>query len=334
MALTQIADIIEPAVFEPYMRLRSTELSALFEAGITQLDPRIDALMKGGGTLFELPAWDDLSQTESVVGTDTAGAITPQKLTTSKDQAVKHFRNQAWQAADIVANVAGDDPMQEIADKVAGYWSREWQRFVISSLTGLFADNIANDSGDMVYDISTDSASAITAAEKISADALLQGMQTMGDAAGLLQAFATHSVVATELKRQNLIDFIPNARAEVTFARYMDKLVIVDDGMPAVAGSNRTSYATWLFRNGAMAFGRGEPRHPVETEREALQGAGSGIESLVSRQIVAIHPRGVKFTESSVAGNSPTNTELEAAANWDRVFDRKLIGLAEVNTNG
>lgn len=334
MALTQLADIIEPSVFEPYARLRSTELSAFYEAGIVAPDARLDARLAGGGTLFQMPSWNALTQTESTVSTDTTAEITPDKIGTTKERAVKHFRNHAWQSADIVVHVAGSDPMQAVADQVAGYWSREWQRMVVASLKGLFADNVANDSGDMTYDIGTDAVPPITAAEKISADAILQALQTLGDASGLIQAMAMHSVVATELKRQNLIDFIPNSEASVTLARYMDKIVVVDDGMPATSGSNRIEYATYLFGRGAIAAGRGEPEIPVEVYRAPLQGKGAGVQSLISRQLVAYHPKGFDFLEASVAGNSPTNTELATTANWNRVFSRKLIALAQLLTNG
>lgn len=335
MAVTRLSDVIEPDVWEPYLRLRTTELTAIFEAGIATPDPRIDALVSGPGTRFQMPAFEDLITSEPNIGDDNpASTSTPESIGTVQDNAVKHILNGSWGAADILSTIIGEDPMQEIADKVAGWWARALQAKLIASLQGVIADNIANDSGDMIYDIGTDDMSAVTAAEKVSADALLQAMQTMGDASGGLQAMTMHSVVATELKQQNLISFIPNSRGEVSFATYLDKLVIVDDGSPAVAGSNRTEYSTYLFGRGAFGFGEGQARVPVEVEREASQGNGQGVETLYSRRVVALHPRGVSFEEGSMAGESPTNAELALAANWNRVFDRKLIRLAELRTNG
>ena len=48
---------------------------------------------------------------------------------------------------------------------------------------------------------------------------------------------------------------------------------------------------------------------------------------------VLLHPRGVKFTSTDVAGKSPTEAELADAGNWDRVFERKLIRLAALDVN-
>jgi hypothetical protein len=36
-------------------------------------------------------------------------------------------------------------------------------------------------------------------------------------------------------------------------------------------------------------------------------------------------PAGVKFTAAAVVGASPSNGELENAANWNRVYDNKAI---------
>jgi hypothetical protein len=45
-------------------------------------------------------------------------------------------------------------------------------------------------------------------------------------------------------------------------------------------------------------------------------------------------PVGFSFTSSSVAAQSATYAELQAAANWDRVWDAKNIPLRFLKTNG
>ena len=41
-----------------------------------------------------------------------------------------------------------------------------------------------------------------------------------------------------------------------------------------------------------------------------------------------MHPAGFQWSEGSVAGDSPTIAELELAANWNRVVERKAVGVA------
>ena len=69
---------------------------------------------------------------------------------------------------------------------------------------------------------------------------------------------------------------------------------------------------------------------PSETDRDSL----AGEDILVTRSHFLMHPRGIKFTGASVAGSSPTNAELEAAANWSRVYERGSCRIAAIHTNG
>jgi hypothetical protein len=41
----------------------------------------------------------------------------------------------------------------------------------------------------------------------------------------------------------------------------------------------------------------------------------------------------VKFTSASVAGDTPTNAELETAANWSRVFENKNVRMVAIDHN-
>ena len=65
--------------------------------------------------------------------------------------------------------------------------------------------------------------------------------------------------------------------------------------------------------------------YSVATERA---GNGAGVETLVERKQWIIHPEGYKWTETTVAGLSPTVAEVALAANWERVFNRENIKLA------
>ena len=46
---------------------------------------------------------------------------------------------------------------------------------------------------------------------------------------------------------------------------------------------------------------------------------------LINRRVFILHPRGVKWTETSVSGAFPTNAELATSTNWQRVYENKAI---------
>ena len=54
---------------------------------------------------------------------------------------------------------------------------------------------------------------------------------------------------------------------------------------------------------------------------------------LINRRRYILHPRGVKFTSASVAGDSPTSAELETSSNWVRIWENKNVRLVGVTHN-
>jgi hypothetical protein len=334
MSTTRISDVIVPAVFVPYVQQKSLELSALYRSGIIVADPQIAELAQGAGKTFNLPYWNDLGGESDVASDDPTVHSIPDNINAGNDVAAKQFRAKSWSTMDIAGELAGDDPAKVIGDSVAGFWARDSQKMLIKSLSGVLADNAANDAGDMIVNVASDSAAAIVAGEKISASLILRGKQTMGDAAGGLTAICMHSVLHTELQSQSLIAYIPNDTANIGWGTYLGYTVIVDDSCPAVAGTNRITFTSYLFGRGAVAFGEGSPKVPIEVIRDGSAGNGAGQETLFSRRSFILHPRGIKFTSASVAGVAATNAELATAANWDRVYARKAIRIAAIKTNG
>ena len=338
MALVQIADVVVPSVFTNYVQLLSTEKSAFVRSGVIERSPLLDALLAGGGRTFNVPHFNDLADTESNVSTDEAVGINdavPEKITTGQEIAIRQSRNQVWSAADLASALAGPDPLAAIASRVADYWVRQEQSFVISAIRGVIADNIANDSGDMVNSIVIGGAGTLTAAHLFSAEAFIDTIQTMGDMGEDLVAIALHSVVYRRAQKNNLIDFIPDARGEVDIPTFLGRRVIVDDGLPAIDdGNSHYDYSSYIFGAGSVAQGVGSPRVGTEVSREPLAGRGGGQEFLTSRIEWLLHPRGTAWLSSSMADESPTNAEMIQAANWDRRFERKLVKLAELRTNG
>lgn len=343
MALTQIADVVVPEVFTGYVQLLTAQRSAFVQSGVIETSPMLDALLAGGGRTFNLPHFKDLDDTEANVSADQAADVqsggandaTPIKTTTGQEIAQRHNRNQSWSSADLAAALAGADPMESIASRVADYWVRQQQRYLISSLQGVFADNIANDTGDMVNSIVIGGPGTVTDAHLFSADAFIDTAQTSGDFAEDLVAVAVHSVVFSRMQKLNLIDFIPDSEGRIQIPFYLGRRVIVDDGLPVVDdGNGHFEYSSYLFGTGSVAAGVGSPRVPTEVHREPLAGQGGGQEVLTSRVEWILHPRGTAWLGASQAGESPTIAEMQLAANWDRRFERKLLRIAELRTNG
>lgn len=316
MATTQIENLVVKAEFAARVQVLSTTKSALFQSGIVATDPTIAALAKSEGKTFTLPYWNDISGDSAVGSDDPDTAITPGNLAMSYETAIKLFRAKAWAAMDITKSIgAGDDPLERIANLIAGWWTRDMQTILINALTGIFASAL---SSTHVHDVTG-------ASTALSADVILDGKQKLGDAADSLSAIVMHSAKYTALQKALLIDYI-GAEGDIRFPTFLGYRVIVDDSCPVANGN----YTTYLFGPGSVAYGEGSPKIPTEYLRSPLAGNGSGQETLITRREFIFHPRGLRWTSSSMVGSSPTNTELATAGNWAKMWDTKLIKIIKI----
>lgn len=308
MAATKIANIIVPEVFNPYVIEKTAQLSKLVKSGIVEPNAELDALAIAGGKLINMPYWKDLTGDDEVLSD--SGALTVNNIASGKDVAALLMRGKAWGVNDLAKALSGDDPMGAIGDLVAEYWARMEQKTLLSVLKGIFG---ASSMSANVHDISSE----LEGAGKISGASFIVAKNKLGDNSDKLTAVMMHSDTFTALEQQNLIQYIPNSQGIVEFPSYMGKEVIVDDGCP----KDSDVYTTYLFGKGAIGKGNGQAPVPTETDRDSL----AGEDILINRQHFILHPRGVKFTNTSVAGDSPSNAELATQTNWERVYEPKNI---------
>lgn len=336
MAVTRLSDLIQPTVFNANMLNATTERSALFQSGVLQNDAVLAGNLAGGGLTFNVPFYNDLANEEpNIASDDPAQLPTPSKITTGQDVAIRNVRTKSWSSMDLNPILTGSDPMGAIRQRVADYWVRQLQRQLIAILNGVFADNAANDAGDMRVVIGTDAVGAPAAGELISDTAIIDAKQTMGDNAEGLAVLIMHSVVYSRLQKLDLIDYIQSNSANVRFATYLGYRVVVDDNVPAVAGANRIKYSTYLVGLGSIAWAESPPDVPVEVDRVPNAGNAMGQEILYTRRQYLMHPRGIRWMDAVRAGQFPTNAECATTANWNRVYaERKQIRLVELVTNG
>lgn len=336
MSTVRLSDAVVPEVFASYMAKNTMNTMAFYNTGVMRSDAELSARLAGGGRTFNAPFWKDLEETESDVASDDPDSHgTPGTLTSGTDIARRQFRTRGWSTANLVSELAGSDPMARISSRVGDYWGKEFDANAVSAVRGVIADNIANDAGDMVTDISIDTGAALAASNLFNAESMMDAAQTMGDEKQALKLVVMHSVVHTRLAKNDLIDYRPDSEGKVWHSYYQNYRVHVSDRAPVIAGTNKTMYHTYLFGDGAIGWGESAPAKPVEVDSVPSAGDGAGVETLWTRRQFAIHPYGVKWTDTTVAGEFPTNAELRLAGNWDRVYtQRKMIPIAVLISNG
>lgn len=337
-AQVRLVDIYEPTAFNAAVQESATEKNAFLASGILSRDPRIDAMVETGGMIGELPNFNPLTNDEPDYTTDDPTDLAETAKIDSGTQ-IYRLANQhkSWSTMDLARQLALQDPLGAITNRIGHYWGVNSQQRVVSSAMGVLADNVSNYSSDMVVNASIIDGDNAAAENLIHADAVIDAVATLGDAGTLITAIAMHSVCYTTLQKLNLITFIPDARGEINIPMYLNLRVIVDDKLDVTAGATSGYvYTSVLFGVGAFGYGTTPAMQPSELERIAGAGKGGGQDILHYRQNEIIHPQGFAFQSSGIAqGISATRAQLEAGAQWDRIYtDRKNIPLAFLKTNG
>ncbi len=332
MAITKIADIIVPELFNSYVINRTMELSELFKSGIITNSPEFDKLASEAARTHNMPFFEDLQGESEATLEDVK--MTPKKITSNKDVSTTILRQNMWSATNLSAALAGSDPMAAIGNLVAGYWARDMQKELIALLAGVFGTIPAEtgESGsttaqtrmaDHILDISSGKSEA---AKVIGASAFIDACQLLGDAQSQLTSVAMHSATKSCLKKQNLIETQRDS-TDVEFDTYQGRRVIVDDGCPVENGI----YTTYLFGNGAVAYGNGSPEGHVATEVDRDKQTGGGIDYLINRRAFILHPRGIAYTGAVREHvETPLRSELSNPENWKPVYEPKQLRIVVI----
>ncbi len=328
MAITKIADVIVPELFNKYTVNRTMELSALYQSGVITNSPEFDRLASEAARTHNMPFFEDLQGESEATLEDVK--MTPKKITSNKDVSTTILRQNMWSATNLSAALAGSDPMAAIGDLVAGYWARDMQKELIALLAGVFGTIPAEDGGtaetrmrDHILDLSSGKSEA---AKIISASAFIDACQLLGDAQSQLTCVAMHSATKSYLKKQNLIETQRDS-TDVEFDTYQGRRIVIDDGCP-VADS---IYTTYLFGNGAVAYGNGSPEGHVATEVDRDKQTGGGIDYLINRRAFILHPRGIAYTGAVREHvETPLRSELADPKNWKPVYEPKQLRIVVI----
>jgi hypothetical protein len=342
---TQISDIVVPRVFTPYMaENKPAKLIMLENSGILAApSPEIAGRFNAGGNQIEVPYWEDLDDTEPTVIDDSDNKIGVSKITASDMKAYKHRlakKHGAKTVASYSATGRGDSAMNRVAERISAYWGRRKEERIIATAEGVIADNVANDSADMVYSVYSD-VSSPNAANRISYPAINRARLTMGENLDDLRVIAMHSFVYATLLDDEKIEFKKPSEAPFEVPYYAGMMVMHSEMMPVTTGTNSDQYDCFLFASGAFMSIDEVPSRPTiygnegtEITRDPDIGDGGGADYLTTRRFELIHPGGMDFTNAAVTKtHGATLAELRNAANWDRKFQRKNVKFACLRVN-
>lgn len=340
--MIRLADVFIPSVYGSYTAINNPMTSAFVRSGIIANNALLDQIAKLGSTNHTVPFWKDIDPTiePNYSNDDPADLAVPQKIGTGKMVGRKAYLNQSFGEMDLVVELAGADPLQHVRNRFGTYWQRQQEFRTIAMCVGLLADNVLNDNGDMVVDISALAGDAA----KFNANSFIDAAYTMGENAESLKAIAVHSMIMARMVKNDEIESIKDAEGNIVVNLYKGRAVVVDDSLPVEgAGADRV-YTSILFGSGSIGFGgaegnvfgigEGSPKLAYELDRTPQAGNGGGMEAIIERKTWMLHPFGFEWIEGSLVEFSPTLADLRLAAHWSRVVSRKQAPLAFIKSKG
>lgn len=315
MAYTRLTDLVIPESFADDVLNASIEKSKVFASGaVSDVTDQLEAVPSTG--TIHMPFWNDLSGDSQVAhnGVD----LTVNGVTQGQDKATVLSRAQTFGSQDLAGAFKGEDPIAFIESRFGEYWAREYDRIAVQNILAAMATTVSGASmAANVFNISALSGNA----KIISSEAMIDAAGVLGDDDDKLTMVLMHSNVRRKLEKLDLIDNSEKDSDGKVISRYRDRLVISTDRLTASSGT----YSTIFVGVGAVGYARGTPKFPAETHRLPLTNGGQEV--AITRNIFAMHPRGIAFT-ATPAGETATDTELATASKWGRAWTAQNIRLA------
>jgi hypothetical protein len=318
---SNLGNLIVPSVFEKYAAAERLKLNRFVSSGAAIVNPRLSALLAGGANVFNLPFWSELSATGLVPTTDYAVTATPQKMAASSQKAVRIARNiTPIVITELEGMLIGEDPIREAAAQVAAIQADIRQTSLMQVLASVTALD-SSDSGtaaDLLYD---DAGTSLTAAM------LVKGVQSVwGDRVNGL-AGMTFVMNSLELLDLQLVQL--SGSANIIVPNQQDSSMFTFQGATIVVDDSVADNTVYVIRRGGLSFGTAPVASPIELDRLAGAGNGSGADVLYARDLFSYHVSGTSFT-GTAAGDIVTDAELGTSTNWGLVKSKKLIGVMKL----
>lgn len=299
--------------------------NALLNAGIFRTRSELKTMLaeQTGGNYITLPMYGRIDG--SPVNYDGATDITRTSTKTYSQSMVVVGRAKGWEELDFSTDITGVDFLEKAATQIAEYWDDIDQSILLSILKGIFGVTAGSFNTSNTLDVTGDDSG------KVAADTLNNAIQKAAGANKNIFTLAImHSEVATNLENMQLLEYFKATDANgmqrsVGLATWNGRTVMIDDDVPTEnveAVSNTpayTKYTTYLLGRDAFTYCDIGATVPYETDRDPATKGGKSM--IYSRQRKLWAPYGFSFVKPAAMTASPTDTQLETAANWTLVND-------------
>lgn len=320
-------------VFGDYMQEQSCINPRIISSGIMVNDPMLSSISTSGN-VGAIPFFDNGDEFTDALNFDGSTANTPIDLKGGKQVFMACGRMKAWKDSDFVRYLTGKSPLQNLASNlVVPFYTRQWENTLVSIMKGVLGVAAL---ADHVTDLALKTGT-IEDKNMIQLDTYLTaGQKALGDRRNQFSLFICHSVVATNLKKKELIEY-RKYTDPVTLQSfdipYYGNMVLIESDTNTVDTSNTLPiYESYMAGVGSFLTNTKDIPNPYYAEYDPE--TDGGVNKLYTKQARIIHPNGMSLKVNNIVAESPTNEELATSTNWELAFDHRLVALACIKSNG
>lgn len=313
---------------QEWSQVPDPQLDAIIASGVVVASPMIAAQITHGN-YFTIPYYNIPGGEPANYDGMTDVPLFP--LDGTSQSGVVYGRTIGWYSRDFQGDLSGGDPMANAVNQVATYWRRQRQKALLGTVDALFNMSAADDNTQAFVGQHT----------KVTGDTISEtdigdlAQKSLGDNDFRYNLAIMHSRVARKLARLNLLQYrkytdIQGIERQMRIADIDGLTVVIDDLTPHNASTGE--YSTFIFGTGTFLTASGALNATAETRRDPKTNGGQ--DELYTRQRITMHPNGFRFKIPEGAGwtESPTDAQLFAGANWELIYDHKVIPMAKLVT--
>ena len=337
--------IFNADVFQKYVNsVPDLKRDMLISSGVLRENKRLKmALKEGVGGNYITEPYKGLLGGDAL-NYDGNTDLTATSRDTYKQGKVVIGRMKMWSEKDFSYDITGGVDFKATAGEVAKYLKDLNQGLMIKILKGIFAMSDSASAAfvtNHTYDISEE-----TTDNKADQTTLNKAMQkACGDNKSAFALAIVHSQVATNLENLNLLENLKytdknGIERDLGLYTWNGRLLLIDDDMPVTTATGGSVYTSYVLGKGAFEYCDIGAKVPYEYDRDTK--LAGGTDYIACRERVLFAPAGISFKASGMAGNSPTDDELQSATSWELiknaggtgVFPHKAIPIAQIKSLG
>lgn len=326
-------------VFTDMMHEADFWSNPVLASGIVRQDDSIMKAIGSEGNVATIPMYKPLDAEEAgmeALNNDGMTNNTPVEIKGEKQTCMMIQRMKAFMAKDFTKELTGADPLNEVKNKITGYYEQVWEKELMNIAKAILGVSALS---NHVTDLSITSGT-VADANKVGLSTLIDAEQSaLGDKSGDMGLIVMHSMIYAAYQKLQLIEFdkftVGGAmKKELILPHIGGKIVKVTDRHTVdTSVSGFPVYSTYLFGEGAfLSTDKKNYENQYTTDYDPETAAGT--DKLYTKQGKVLHPNGLSLAVDNIAGESPTFAELGTVANWSLKFNDKNVKMGVIKTNG